>query len=330
MPETLPMAPKTDLPGIDIAKYIMAIAVVAIHIGVFQNRAYHPAIEWFIRLAVPFFFIVSGFFIARKLDEVPEEERRKILLRRGLQLLRIYAVWIIIYVPLVFVETDTVEVPAHYIVREQIINIFFRGETKLDWQLWYVYSLALVCLSLSFATGSRLRMILVGAVFTVSFITDYINIYRPEHLGHGIPAIANILTRRTFGGGIYVAGGFIIYRFRAYLKANPAAVSGVLLAASIALFCLRLPLWQFAGGVAVFIPALTCRPSRHCALYPALRSQSMWIYFTHMFAVVAAWKILGDEGAMIPVSFALAMALGYVMYRLQKTGRIPVLDKLIR
>ena len=56
----------------------------------------------------------------------------------------------------------------------------------------------------------------------------------------------------------------------------------------------------------------------------------MWIYFTHMFAVVAAWKILEDEGAMIPVSFALAMALGYVMYRLQKTGRIPVLDKLIR
>lgn len=55
--------------SIDLLKLLMAICVVAIHSGILNLEVYP---EWIIssmllRLGVPFFFVVSGFFLAGKL-----------------------------------------------------------------------------------------------------------------------------------------------------------------------------------------------------------------------------------------------------------------------
>lgn len=58
-----------EYPGIDLLKYIMALAVVTIHIHTLNLDIEPPVmVTWFIRSAVPFFFVVSGFFIGRKND----------------------------------------------------------------------------------------------------------------------------------------------------------------------------------------------------------------------------------------------------------------------
>ena len=66
-----------DIPGIDIFKFIMAFAVILIHFPpVFDigHEIYPEVIRWLIRLAVPFFFIVSGYF-AYKIINSPDKLR---------------------------------------------------------------------------------------------------------------------------------------------------------------------------------------------------------------------------------------------------------------
>ena len=82
-----------DIPGIDIFKFIMAFAVILIHFPpVFDigHEIYPEVIRWLIRLAVPFFFIVSGYF-AYKIINSPDKLRV-----RGMKMLRIWAIWMLI------------------------------------------------------------------------------------------------------------------------------------------------------------------------------------------------------------------------------------------
>ncbi len=52
--------------GIDVLKFIMAILVISLHIYPFTDineTLNYYTINWFSRLAVPFFFVCTGFFI---------------------------------------------------------------------------------------------------------------------------------------------------------------------------------------------------------------------------------------------------------------------------
>lgn len=60
-------------PGVDLMKYVMALAVIAIHNSALLKTLDYPEVfAWLIRLTVPFFFIISGFFLASKLERVDD------------------------------------------------------------------------------------------------------------------------------------------------------------------------------------------------------------------------------------------------------------------
>ena len=85
---------KRDIPGIDIFKFLMALAVVLDHFAAIflpDENAIPVAIRWAMKGPVPFFFITTGFLTYGILDD------KEKLLRRGLRLLRIWALWILIY-----------------------------------------------------------------------------------------------------------------------------------------------------------------------------------------------------------------------------------------
>lgn len=99
----------------------MAFAVILIHFPpVFDigHEIYPEVIRWLIRLAVPFFFIVSGYF-AYKIINSPDKLRV-----RGMKMLRIWAIWMLIYFPLQlysgFPDAKSVVV--------YIINVLLYGE----------------------------------------------------------------------------------------------------------------------------------------------------------------------------------------------------------
>ena len=53
--------------SIDIAKLVASLLVVAIHTGPVTGLGYTLLIDWLARMAVPFFFVVSAFFLTSSL-----------------------------------------------------------------------------------------------------------------------------------------------------------------------------------------------------------------------------------------------------------------------
>ena len=79
--------------GIDVAKFVMAIFVLALHTNPFLDV--NKGLEWCSRsvltvIAVPFFFIANGFFALRT-DESAKRSIQK--------LLALYLIWSVVYLP---------------------------------------------------------------------------------------------------------------------------------------------------------------------------------------------------------------------------------------
>lgn len=83
--------------SIDLAKFICSILIVMLHTELFEE---YPLLgngieDYLTRLAVPFFFVASGFLLFRKTSyDSPDMER---IFRYVLRLSRLYLIWSVIY-----------------------------------------------------------------------------------------------------------------------------------------------------------------------------------------------------------------------------------------
>lgn len=97
---------KTTYELIDIIKFVFAIFVVGIHTNIMNNS--ENDIQWYIlhilfRMAVPFFFVCSGFFFGRKIKE--DEDIRKYSKKQIKRLMIPYVFWLLIELPYIFINT---------------------------------------------------------------------------------------------------------------------------------------------------------------------------------------------------------------------------------
>lgn len=88
--------------GIDLIKFIMAIFIVMMHSNCMIDISYNInyAFKWGItRIAVPFFFIASGFLLYRKIDicDIDIKKIKKYIKH----ICRLYIAWTIIYLPII-------------------------------------------------------------------------------------------------------------------------------------------------------------------------------------------------------------------------------------
>lgn len=92
--------------GIDIARVIAAFLVICVHTDPLMS--YSESGNYFLvsvvaRLAVPFFFVVSGFFFGKKIDVARSfVADSKVLFSNLKRLMTIYIVWLLIYFPFQF------------------------------------------------------------------------------------------------------------------------------------------------------------------------------------------------------------------------------------
>ncbi len=87
--------------SIDLFKFLFAIVVVMIHTTPFMDVS--ESFSWyfnntFCNLAVPFFFVASGFIFFDKLDGVKQNEKQR-LKKYILHILKMYIVWCIVWIP---------------------------------------------------------------------------------------------------------------------------------------------------------------------------------------------------------------------------------------
>lgn len=118
--------------GIDTLKFLFSLVVVWIHTGVGNLGGLTP---W----AVPFFFLVSGFFLFGKLFPKPEwEARNALIVKWWKNILRLYLLWSLIFLPFAIIgfAKDHLEPVKSIIV--YLRNLVLVGENYLSWPLWYL------------------------------------------------------------------------------------------------------------------------------------------------------------------------------------------------
>lgn len=134
---------KQQYTAIDIFKFIFAICVVGIHAGIMQDA--NSSIQWIIfhmifRLAVPFFFVCSGFFLGLKLysKDVTIQEGKNIIVKYIKRLTVPFIFWLIISLPLQIYKYRNENNYFLTIIKRAIFN---------PWEaLWYVLAVIVAVL----------------------------------------------------------------------------------------------------------------------------------------------------------------------------------------
>ena len=172
--------------SLDIVKFLMALAVICIHTAPFLGTPLATGMRNVADIAVPFFFMASGFLCFNKcncgdirMNHASASASRVKKTIRGLAVL--YVIWSALYLPLTIygIQLDLVE--GFSPVREILLlafNYSLVGNQYLSWQLWYLLGSAFAFsgVYLLISMGFRWRGVLLtsGSLALAGFVVQLI------------------------------------------------------------------------------------------------------------------------------------------------------------
>lgn len=276
---------------IDIMKFIMAICVIAIH-SFLDYLPEHPVMEFIVRLAVPFFFITTGFFLAKKLF-TPGVDRKDVCHKHLRKSIPRYLRWIGVYLPIALIVLITTEQVWYKFAARYVIGVILLGETPYAWPLWFMLTVIMSVAVIYFLLrlGVRLRYIcLLGLAVLIAGL-----VY--ENISEIYPTVKTMATkvfppRILTGFGAICLGMAIAYVERSKGLAPWMALP--LLIASLILFHNTLWMWELIGGASIFIFAASIKLPQHPS-YIHFRQCSMLIYFLHMMPLGLLYIFVAQE-----------------------------------
>jgi len=216
--KTMCLSEKTEYIAVDFTKLIFAFLVMMIHIQILDGQ-YAELNFWlvniFCRLAVPFFFLVSGFFVAGKMHDAAKV---KAYVKR---ILLLYIIYTIIYGDFAAVQymasgESTIEKVVVFLKRFLFVGSYGH--------LWYllavVWAVGLLYLVLERLKWSEKKIAFLAVVLYLIGVCG--NAYR--NLFDGVPVVSTVfsiyesifVTTRNgvFFGFPYIALGYFIYKYR--------------------------------------------------------------------------------------------------------------------
>lgn len=213
---------------IDYTKLIMAICVISIHTHPLEN-CHIPLINnlymTIIPCAVPFFFLVSGFLIGKKLDLENRDrlEHLALLKKYLIKFIKLYIIWSILYLPLAVLEYNNTN--DNFIVSffKYIRNLLFIGEHYNSWHLWYllstIYSILFLYIFYKkeinkyFLLISSMILFIIGAAIT-SFFETQANLVLTMEKNTLLTIWRSIFgeTGRLLYGPFYIVSGLFLYK----------------------------------------------------------------------------------------------------------------------
>ena len=128
--------------SLDLCKLLMAFCVVAQHTLLFTDSLICNIYYAIIRMAVPFFFLTSGFLLAQKMEPPCTEQESQTMLRKFLaKICKMYFIWSFIYLPLAIYHYVMTDIGVFKSIIRYIRDFVFLGEHWNSWQLWYLLSM---------------------------------------------------------------------------------------------------------------------------------------------------------------------------------------------
>ena len=284
-------------------KFIMAFDVVAMHTTV-GNPLYIKD------LAVPFFFLASGFFLFRKLDACrPEEEgalRKKWLSR----IARMYLVWTVIYLPFTVYGLVKAGNPFIYSLAQFFRNFLFIGENFLSWPLWYLLGMiwaGCIIFMLRKLGVPIWGMLLAGfALILVAQFSDlesngfYHSVFKTTRNGIFVGFPFMVAGGALAGVDLCRVSPFVWLAVFAALLAGTKLAAWLVLPSAVALFLFAASIRDFG-----FVSESLSR---------TLRQSSVVIYLSHMlFAGVLIICGMQKGFALFAITSACVLGLAYMM-----------------
>ncbi|MDE6288132.1 MAG: acyltransferase [Muribaculaceae bacterium] len=322
------------LQGVDVFKYIMALAVVAIHVEYCFDLHFPAAVKWFNSLAVPFFFTVSGFLMSRTLSvKSNDNDRAAYLKARATKILKLFLTWLAIYLPLTLVWGRYNHVEFSRYIQDNIMMIVTGGEMELAYPLWFLYSLFLFtgAMWLTF-NREKLRACVYTAII-LSYI-GYLQLIQVETESATAAVIMKYYPFRAVSGGIFVMAGMLVYRFADFIMNRYVALT--MIALSFAMSVFNLPFYEIIGGCGIFLCSVLIGFKGSERRFMALRTSSMWIYYLHMYVIAFFLMLplpagLNTSAASIYIAVVtITAALASVLTYLQKKPSFALLGMLTR
>ena len=200
--------------GIDVIKFLMCSLVVMSHTSAFSSFGsdWNFAISHIIaHLAIPVYFMASGFFLFKKIKGKEWSETRKVLKTYILRIFRMYTLWSIVYFPLYISLQKSKGMSLSNISCQYLYDFIFCG-TYIH--LWYLLALIVATAILSLAVKSNLNL---KWLLVAGFVLYLIGALGDSYYGIGekIPVI-NVLLKnilivfKSTRNGIFVGLFFVV------------------------------------------------------------------------------------------------------------------------
>lgn len=281
--------------GIDIMKMIMAILVVFIHLCPFSD--YNNELNFFssitiTRIAVPYFFIASGFFLRNKINSAKSDiEIKNIVKIYVKKLLLLYILWSIIYLPYSIYIIIKYDKSILLYIQECV----FEGSHVHLWYLPALMVAILLAIVIYKKIGMKKAMILASLLYFIGLLDiSYYGIVKNQGILNAINTYDKLfLTTRNgvFFGLIFVLLGF--YATEKDCRQNRNIVSFVLsvIALLIEIYALRYCGIARSYDMVLFSVPVTFSlfkivqqmQIKDKAVYFHFRKLSSYIYFSHLW-----------------------------------------------
>lgn len=346
---------------VDLVKFLCAILVVSIHVAPFGNSddelvlLFNYGIQnYFSRIAVPIFFVTSGFFLYRKtsLKNFSLNYTKTYIIK----LIRLYIIWTLIYAPFrIILILESQESLMHGIIT-YCRDIVFKGSYT---QLWYFPALIFSVILISYMLAHKIdiKRILVVALFFYAvglLAQSYFGLIKPLkinvpelwYLLKGIEKIIVTTRDGLFEGFLFVGIGAFI-AFNGFKISQKKAFIGFII--SYLLMFIEVLCVKYFGLIRsydtyVFLVPLTCfafgliinfHISGNEARYKVLRILSSLIFYIHLWIswiINKVFRYIGFEIEKTCLLFLLTVVVSiivsYMIYKLSESPRFKWLKNL--
>lgn len=270
-------------------------------------------------MAVPYFFLASGFLLGLSLEEPFNAQKNADMLKKFfLRMLKLYLIWSLIYVPLAVKGYCLGGATIVKAVKSYILYFLFVGEHYNSWPLWYLLSsiwttIFLLMLHHSGKT-SFLKLVQYGILISiVSFSLNLLVSADDDTLLFTERVIKDVVNSSIKNGRIMMGAVYIPFGLYISKKKTDKRNYLVFLLLGITLgIC-----WdnQLLRGYSTMLSAVglfgwsTYMNIENSDRVKHMGRMSTWIYFIHMYVYTGVYLVLYGKKESGVVPFLLTVIL---------------------
>lgn len=333
---------KTNYNSIDLVKLICAILVVMIHIEPFGthdsgsvfNLLNYGIQNYLARIAVPFFFVCSGFFLYKKtkLNEFDFEPTKKY----AIKLLKFYIIWTLVYFPISFWGMLKNEKGFVYAFFSYIRDCIFTGSYA---QLWYLPATIFSVLLISFLLAKKVKP---KTILICAFVFYLIGLLAQSWFGLMLPLkeiaptiwsmllivkkIISTTRDGLFFGFIFVSIGMLFAFYDFKITKRKSLVLFIISMVLMFFEAVFVKYYDFSRGTDMYLFAVPSTiflfmfvkelklPDN--GIYKVFRSLSTLVFFSHFWVntvVSNALGIVSDSLNKTPLLFILTLSITIIL-----------------